>query len=368
MKVPFLDFEQMHGPIIGEMNTAFNKVYESNWFVLGSSLLQFEQDYATFNQTKHAIGVSSGLDALVLSLRVLGIEKGDEVIVPSNTYIASALAVSHVGATPVFVEPNLATYNIDPEKIEAAIGTKTKAIIPVHLYGQSCEMSEIMTLARDSDLAVIEDNAQSHGSLYDGRMTGSWGNLNATSFYPGKNLGALGDGGAITTDDEELAGKVRSLRNYGSHKKYYNEVIGYNNRLDELQAAFLSVKLRKLTEWTRQRQVAADHYLNELRGVGDLILPQTHKKATHSYHLFVVRTNRRNELQQYLSKNEIGSLIHYPVPPHLQQAYRSLNHNNGDFPLAEQIAQTCLSLPMFPGITSDQIHQVATVIKAFFNE
>ena len=264
MKVPFLDFEPMHSAIRSEMDAAFKAVYQSNWFVLGNNLRQFEEDYASYNHTKHSIGVSSGLDALVLSLRALGVGEGDEVIVPSNTYIASALAVSHVGTTPVFIEPNQATYNLDPRGISSAIGAKTKAIIPVHLYGQSCEMTEIMKLANAFNLKVVEDNAQSHGSMYDGKIAGSWGDLNATSFYPGKNLGALGDGGAITTDNKPLAEKVRSLRNYGSQKKYYNEIIGYNNRLDELQAAFLRVKLEKLPEWTSQRQQAASQYLHEL--------------------------------------------------------------------------------------------------------
>ncbi len=366
MKVPFNDLVLATGSVRSELEEAFMQVLDSGSFVLGENLRSFEEEYARMGQTDHAIGVSNGLDALTLCLRVLGVEKGDEVIVPSNTYIATALAVSHVGATPVFVEPRPDTCNLDPELVEEAITSKTKAIIPVHLYGQPCEMNMIMQMADRHRLMVVEDNAQAHGALFNGKTTGSWGHINATSFYPGKNLGALGDGGAITTNDEQLAAKVRILRNYGSQKKYYNETIGYNNRLDELQAAFLRVKLRKLTEWTSQRQEAANQYLQELSGVEGVILPKTHPGATHSYHLFVIRTNRRNELQQYLSEREIGTLIHYPVPPHLQQAYRSLGHRKGDLPVAEELAETCLSLPIFPGILPEQINWVTKTIKQFY--
>jgi len=368
MKVPFLDFEPMHNPIKEEMADAFAHVYASNRFVLGEKLLKFEKEYANFNETKFSVGVSNGLDALILSLRALGVGTGDEVIVPSNTYIASALAVTNVGARPVFVEPNEETFNITPKNIEAAISENTRAIMPVHLYGQSCEMSAIMNLADKHDLLVVEDNAQAHGARFDGRLTGSWGDANATSFYPGKNLGALGDGGAITTDNQELAERIKTLRNYGSSKKYYNEIIGYNNRLDEMQAALLSVKLKYLNVWTDMRQIAANHYLVELKGVGDLVLPVTHPQSTHMYHLFVIHTGKRDELQNFLSDKGVDTLIHYPVPPHLQKAYNSLGYAKGDFPIAERMAQTCLSLPMYPGITEDQIHQVVSGVKAFFNE
>lgn len=367
MKIPFLDFAPMHESIKGEMEGTFASVYASNWFVMGKNLEQFEKEYACFSGTKFSVGVSNGLDALILSLVALGVGNGDEVIVPSNTYIASALAVTHVGATPVFVEPQENTFNIDPRKIEAAVTGRTKAILPVHLYGQSCEMTEIMDIARKHGLSVVEDNAQSHGAKFNGRLTGSWGDLNGTSFYPGKNLGALGDGGAVTTDSETLANKVRTLRNYGSTEKYYNEVIGFNNRLDELQAAFLSVKLPHMDNWTAQRQRSAAQYLTELEGVGDLILPVTHMLATHVYHLFVIRTDKRDELQQHLLAEGIGTLIHYPLPPHLQKAYEQLGHARGDFPIAERMAESCLSLPMYPGLTHQQVGEVVAAIKAYYN-
>jgi len=368
MNVPFLDFQPMHNAIRPEMDAAFAKVYDSNWFILGKSLKEFESEYAAFNKTKEAIGVSSGLDALILSLRALGVGANDEVIVPSNTYIASALAVSHVGATPVFVEPNTETYNLEPLQIEAAISKRTKAIIPVHLYGQACQMIEIMHLAKKHGLSVVEDNAQSHGAQFDGRPTGSFGHANATSFYPGKNLGALGDGGAVTTDISELADKIRSLRNYGSSEKYYNETLGYNNRLDELQAAFLSVKLKRIELWTAQRQRAAEHYLEELSELKNIVLPHTHPKATHVYHLFVIRTEKRDELQRFLTEKGIGTLIHYPLPPYLQKAYKDLKHAKGDFPIAEKLAETCLSLPLFPGISEEQLNAVINGVKQFFHE
>lgn len=367
MKIPFLDFAPMHDPIKKEMEHAFSRVYESNWFILGEHVQKFEKEYALFSGTRFSIGVSNGLDALILSLKAMGIGEGDEVIVPSNTYIASALAVTHVGAKPVFVEPDEATFNMAPNNIENAITRKTKAILPVHLYGQSCQMSEIMDIAEKRGLSVVEDNAQSHGATFNGRLTGSWGQLNATSFYPGKNLGALGDGGAVTSNSEALCDIVRSLRNYGSTKKYYNEVIGYNNRLDELQAAFLSVKLGHMKRWTEQRQLVAKQYLGDLQGVGDLVLPYSHPLATHVYHLFVIRTSKRDELQRFLNEKGIGTLIHYPVPPHLQKAYQSLGHVKGDFPIAEKMAETCLSLPLYPGLTPQQVNEVSTVIRTFYN-
>jgi dTDP-4-amino-4,6-dideoxygalactose transaminase len=366
MKIPFLNFEAMHNKVNDELQAAFNSVLKSNWFVLGNRLDQFESEYADFNQVEHVIGVSNGLDALHLSLLALGITKGDEVIVPSNTYIASALAVSYVGATPVFVEPNIETYNIDVEKIEGAITKKTKAIIPVHLYGQACQMDKIQELAQKYELYIVEDNAQSQGARYNGKMTGSFGHVNGTSFYPGKNLGALGDAGAVTTNDEDLASKIMVLRNYGSKKKYFNETIGYNMRMDELQAAFLSVKLRQLANWTTQRQEIASCYSDFLKDVQGLILPKTAVNATHSYHLYVIRTRYRDELQKHLTNKGIGTMIHYPIPPHLQKAYSHLGYERGDFPIAEELADSMLSLPMWPGIERASILEVCDVIKDFF--
>lgn len=294
------------------------------------------------------------------------IGKGDSVIVPSNTYIATWLAVSYVGAEIIPIEPNPKTYNIDPTKIESAIQSNTKAIIPVHLYGQICEMDKIMAIAQKYNLFVIEDNAQAQGTYFKGKISGSWGHINATSFYPGKNLGALGDAGAITTNDEHLAQKAKTIRNYGSQKKYYNEVKGINSRLDELQAAFLKVKLKYLDEWNKERNQIAQWYYDYLNEIDEIILPTIHPDATSNYHLFVIRTPKRNELQEYLHQHQIGTLIHYPVPPHLQEAYKELGYKKGAFPIAEEIADTCLSLPMYPGISKENVEYIAQTIKNFF--
>jgi dTDP-4-amino-4,6-dideoxygalactose transaminase len=366
MKIPFLAFEPSHNQIRSEMHEAFQRVYDSHWYIQGQELIQFEKDYAILNQTNYAVGVSNGLDALVLSLRSLNIGPGDEVIVPSNTYIATVLAVTHVGATPIFVEPRIITYNINPELIPAAITKRTKAIMPVHLYGQACEMDEIMKIAKSHNLFVIEDNAQAHLSSYNGKLTGSFGDVNGTSFYPGKNLGALGDAGAVTTDNEMLARKIETLRNYGSQKKYFNEVIGFNNRLDELQAAFLSVKLKHLENWTIERLEIANFYNSQLKGIGDLVLPSLAIGATHSYHLYVIRTSKRNELKTFLEENGIGAMIHYPIPPHLQEAYKYLGFKKGDFPISEEIANTCLSLPIWPGMLHSDLTMVSDTVSAFF--
>jgi dTDP-4-amino-4,6-dideoxygalactose transaminase len=366
MKIPFVSFDETNKLIRQDIMTAFEKFFDAGWSILGDKVKQFEQEYAAFNQVAHSVGISNGLDALHIALKTLGIGEGDEVIVPSNTYIATVLAISYVGATPVFVEPKIETYNIDSDKIVSAIGPKTKAIMPVHLYGQSCEMDKIMDIAHQYNLFVIEDNAQSQGASFNQKLTGTWGQINGTSFYPGKNLGALGDAGAVTTNDAQLAKSAAILRNYGSEKKYYNEVIGHNMRLDECQAAFLSVKLRHLESWTKQRQSIAALYTEGLQAVGNLVLPFTHPQATHVYHLYVVRTSRRDELQQYLAGQGIGCLIHYPIPPHLQEAYQSLGFKKGDFPIAESIADTCLSLPMWPGMTTEMVNYIVAHINKFF--
>jgi dTDP-4-amino-4,6-dideoxygalactose transaminase len=367
MLIPFLSFENTNATIKQKILQAFEEFFDNKWYILGEKVKLFETEYASFNNVSDCIGVSNGLDALHIALRSLSIGIGDEVIVPSNTYIASALAISYVGATPVFVEPNHRTYNIDPNNIETAITKKTKAIMPVHLYGQACQMDAIMTIANKHSLYVIEDNAQAHGAMFSKKLTGSWGHINGTSFYPGKNLGALGDAGAVTTNDSTLAEKARILRNYGSEKKYHNEVTGYNMRLDECQAAFLSVKLPYLKEWTKERKQIAKMYDDELKDVGDLILPKVHSEATHVYHLYVVRTKYRDALQNHLSKNDIGTLIHYPIPPHLQKAYSHLNHKPGSFPITEDIANTCLSLPIWPGMSEREINIVVEAIKKFYS-
>jgi len=363
-KIPFLDFEPMHSLIKSEMLTAFTEVYDSNWYILGDKLQTFESEYAKYNNTRYCVGVSNGLDALILSLEALGVGSGDEVIVPSNTYIATVLAVTSVGATPVFVEPRIETYNINPDLIEEKITKKTKAIIPVHLYGQACEMDKIMALANAYELYVIEDNAQAHGSSYNGKLTGSFGHANGVSFYPGKNLGALGDAGAVTTDDEALCEKIIALRNYGSKTKYHNDYIGLNRRLDELQAAFLSVKLKYMQNWTQERKQIAKIYDDALQDSG-LILPVKAEAADHVYHLYVIRTSQRNLLQAKLGENGIGTLIHYPIPPHLQKAYTHLGYKKGDFPIAEEIAKTTISLPLWVGLNSNKINYISDILKGY---
>jgi dTDP-4-amino-4,6-dideoxygalactose transaminase len=366
MTVPFLSFAPQHGPIRENVLAAIADVYDKQWYVLGDQVKAFESAYADFNQVQHCIGVANGLDALHLALEALNVGPGDEVLVPSNTYIATWLAISFVGATPVPVEPNPATYNIDPTQLEAAITPRTKGIMPVHLYGQACEMGTIMEVAQRHGLWIVEDNAQAQGATWQGGITGSFGDVNGTSFYPGKNLGALGDAGAVTTNDEALGTKIRTLRNYGSQKKYYNEVIGHNSRLDELQAAVLSVKLPHLVEWTKQRQAVAALYDQHLSGLGDLILPAVATGATHVYHLYVIRTLHRDALQQHLQDESIGTLIHYPVPPHRQQAYEHMAIQEGTYPIAEELARTSLSLPMWPGMQEEEVKAVAAAVRGFF--
>ena len=366
--IPFLSFDYQDPLYRQQLIDAMTQVLDSKWYVMGKNLELFEKNYADFNHTKYAVGVANGLEAIIISLKILEIGEGDEVIVPSNTYIATWLAVSNVGAKIVPVEPDPKTYNIDPLKIEAAITEKTKAIIPVHLFGQSCDMEGIMQLAKKYNLYVVEDNAQAHLSTWNGKLTGSFGHSNATSFYPGKNLGALGDGGAITSDNEELAIKAKTYRNYGSQKKYYNEVLGTNSRLDELQAAVLNVKLPYLESLTKERVKVAEKFNSLLKNVSSISIPFLHSDATHVYHLYVIKCKNRDELQKFLGENKIGTLIHYPVPPHLQEAYKFLNFKKGDFPLAEEMATTCLSLPMFPGLRDESIEFICDKIKEFYGE
>lgn len=366
MSIPSLSFEGSNGPLRADLIAAFEAFLDSQWYILGKSVAHFEEAYTHFNSVQHCVGVSNGLDALCLALEILGVGPSDEVIVPSNAYIASVLAVSQVGATPVFVEPDIATANIDPTKIAVVIGPRTKAIMPVHLYGQACEMGAIMALAEKHSLWVVEDNAQAQGAAYNNQLTGSFGHLNATSFYPTKNLGALGDAGALTTNREAYAERAKILRNYGSATKYHHPYIGYNRRLDECQAAFLSVKLPHLNAWNAERQRIANWYNHHLSEVEELHLPVVAEGATHIYHLYVVRCAQRDALQTFLGDKGIGTLIHYPVPPHLQPAYAHLGYKRGDFPIAELWADTCLSLPMYPGLSEAQVVTVAEAIKSFF--
>lgn len=344
--IPFLDLKGINAQYRDELLTAMARVVDSGWYILGSEVKAFEDEFAAYCGVKHCIGVGNGLEALHLILRAMEIGPGDEVIVPANTYIATWLAVTYAGATPVPVEPDERTYNIDPNCIEEAITPRTRAILPVHLYGQPADMDSILEIARRYDLKVIEDAAQAHGARYKDRRTGGLGDAAGFSFYPGKNLGALGDGGAVTTNDDILADKVRSLRNYGSHKKYFNEVKGFNSRLDELQAAFLRVKLVKLDAWNERRKSVAAHYLRELAVKPELILPFVPDWAEPVWHLFVVRTEDRDDFQQRLKEQGIETLIHYPIPPHKQAAYAEWNKRS--YPITEEIHRTILSLPMGP--------------------
>lgn len=369
MKVPFLDFVQPYEELKPELDEAYLRFMRSAWYVLGREVETFEREFADHCGVDHCVGVGNGLEALHLTLRAYGIGETDEVIVPSNTYIATWLAVSYAGATPVPVEPDANTFNLDPNRIEAAITRRTKAIMPVHLYGQPADMDPIMTIAREHKLKVIEDNAQAQGARYKGRRTGSLGDAAGNSFYPGKNLGAYGEAGAVTTNDKGLADKIRVLRNYGSQKKYYNEVKGYNSRLDELQAAFLRVKLKKLDDWNARRRDAARHYLSGMYGLPGLTLPFVPAWVEPVWHLFVVRHPRRDELQQKLARADIGILIHYPVPPHLSGAYADGNWKLGTFPIAEELANTVLSLPMGPHLTQEQagyvVEQTRHLVRLF---
>jgi dTDP-4-amino-4,6-dideoxygalactose transaminase len=354
MKVPFLDFVGPYDELKAELDEAYFRFMRSAWYILGKEVEAFEQEYAQYCGSKHCIGVANGLEALHLVLRAYDIGAGDEVIVPSNTYIATWLAVSYVDAKPVPLEPDPRTSNLDPARIEAAVTSKTKAIMPVHLYGQPADMDPIMAIAEKHGLKVIEDNAQAQGARYKGRRTGSLGHSAGHSYYPGKNLGALGDAGAVTTDDPELADRVRTLRNYGSKKKYYNDVKGYNSRLDELQAAFLRVKLRKLDEWNLRRKAVAERYQEALPKTPDLVLPFVPEWADPVWHLYVVKTPNRARFQQKLTDAGVGTLIHYPVPPHLSGAYANGVWPLGTYPIAEQLADTVLSLPIGPHLTKEQ--------------
>lgn len=367
MKVPFLAFEGMHEPLREALTEAFLKVLDSGWLVAGGHLKEFETEWANYLGCGQSVGVSNGLDGLELALRACGVGEGDEVLLPSHTYVASFLAVSHVGAVPVPVEGSLETGLIDVSALEASVTRRTKAIMPVHLYGQAVDMDGVMGVAERHGLKVIEDNAQAQGSSWNGKKTGSWGDANSTSFYPGKNLGALGDAGAVTTNDEEVARRIRMMRNYGSEKKYVNDVLGYNMRLDELQAALLSVKLKQLDSWTAERKRLAARYDELLAGLGDLRLPVKAAGADHVYHLYVVRTQSRAELVEHLTSRGVGTLIHYPIAPHLQSCYANMGWEKGQFPIAEELAETVLSIPLYPGLSAGDQELVSTSIKEYFN-
>jgi dTDP-4-amino-4,6-dideoxygalactose transaminase len=367
MSIPFLDLKANYSSIKTEIDEAVHRTLESGWYILGREVEAFETEFAAYSGVKHCIGVGNGLEALHLILRGYGIGTGDEVIVPANTYIATALAVSYAGARPVLVDASETTYNIDVTKIEAAITERTKAIMPVHLYGQPADMDPICALAQKYHLKVVEDNAQAHGATYKRKRTGSLGNAAGVSFYPSKNLGAFGDGGAILTNDDTLAEKVRRIRNYGQRTRYYNDDKGFNSRLDEIQAAILRVKLKYLDRWIERRRRLARKYMELLDGC-ELVLPQTLPETAPVYHLFVIRHPRRDALQAHLDQNGIGTLIHYPVPLYLQEAYADLKIAKGTFPISDKLSEEVLSLPLYPEMSEEMIRHVASSVKSFAKE
>jgi len=364
--ISFLDLKEINLKYYSEIEEAMRRTLQSGWYILGKNVEEFEREFASYCSTKYCVGVGNGLDALILILRAYKeagfMKDGDEVIVPANTYIATILAITANNLIPVAVEPDINTYNIDPEKVEEKITGKTKAIMAVHLYGQTADMSPLTEIAQKYNLKIIEDAAQAHGALYKGRKAGSLGDASGFSFYPGKNLGALGDGGAVTTDDPTLAEMVRVIRNYGSHKKYVNKYKGINSRLDELHAAVLRVKLKYLDEDNKKRKEVASYYLENIKNQ-KIILPFIPDYAAPCWHLFVVRTEERDRLQKYLQDNNIQTMIHYPIPPHKQEAYPEWN--NLSFPVTEKIHREILSLPMSPVIDFKDIEYVTEIINRF---
>ncbi|MGT2686381.1 DegT/DnrJ/EryC1/StrS family aminotransferase [Streptococcus porcinus] len=364
MKIPFVSFLPMETELNNELHTAFERVLKSSWYISGQEDKNFEKAFAEYCNTDFCVGVGNGLDALMLALKALGIGKGDEIIVPANTYIASALAVSYVGAKLVLVDPELETYNIDVTKIESQITKNTKAIMPVHLYGLPCDMDSIKELADKYNLYIIEDCAQAHGATFKGKKVGSFGDLSGFSFYPGKNLGALGDAGGVVSNSKELIEKVRTYANYGSDSKYHHIYKGSNSRLDELQAAFLSAKLQILDKMNQNRNEIAKRYLNEIEN-DNILLPTVPDDRTHVWHVFSIRSNRRVELENFLKENEILTNRHYPTPVHLQECYSDLGYKKGDFPVAELISDTQISIPIYYGMTEEEIDYVIATLNNF---
>lgn len=362
IKIPFLDLKATYLELQEELDAAYHRVMNSGWYLLGNELEAFEDEFARYCGAKYCVGTGNGLEALELILRGYAIGAGDEVIVPSNTYIATWLAVTYVGAQVVPVEPDINTYNIDPQRIEAAITSKTKAILPVHLYGQPADMDPIRVIAKKYGLKVIEDAAQAQGAQYKSVKTGALGDAAGFSFYPGKNLGAFGDAGAVVTNDANLADKIRMLRNYGSRQKYLNELKGVNSRLDEIQAAFLRVKLKYLDNWNTRRNLLSIKYLNSLQGIKNLILPSIIKEAKSIWHVFVIRSEKRDQLQKQLAEKGVQTLIHYPIPPHKQKAYSSMNMLS--YPIAEKIHSEVLSLPMGPHLGEHDVNYVIEALQS----
>lgn len=368
MQVPFVDLKTQYQNLKAEIVPVIEDVCSGARFIMGPELAEFEKNFAEFVGAAHAVGVSTGTDAIMMALKAAGIGEGDEVITAANTFIASVLAISSAGANPVLVDCDERFYAIDPEKIEAAITGKTRAIIPVHLYGQPADMTAILDIAKKHNLTVVEDACQSHGSLYHGRATGAFGAAGCFSFFPGKNLGAYGDGGAVVTDDPAIDDTLRMFRNYGQRKKYHHEVIGWNFRLDNLQAGILNVKLKRLAAWNAARYEAAQEYRRLLAGLADKVaLPEERADSTHVYHLYVVRVRERERLQNFLQEKGVSTGIHYPIPIHLLPAYKSLGYGKGDFPVTERYADEILSLPMYPEITKEQIAYTAHCMEDFYS-
>lgn len=361
MEIPFLDLREQHQSIESEVFDAIHRVYEKTAFAGGPFVEEFEENFARFCGTKHAIGVGSGTDALWLVLLALGVKPGDEVITVPNTFIATVEAISLCGATPVFIDAEPVTYTMDPEKIELAITSRTKAIIPVHLYGQMADMDPIMAVAKRHNIPVLEDAAQAHGSDYQGKRAGSFGIAACYSFYPGKNLGACGEAGAIVTNDDNLADVVKKLRDHGQQKKYYHSIVGTNGRMDGIQGAVLNVKLKYIEEWNNQRIAHAALYHELLSGCEKVVLPKTAEGRTHIFHLFVVLNENRDSFIEELANKDVKCGIHYPISVHLQDAYKHLSYKKGDFPVAEMNADRCVSLPMFPELRREQVE---TVVKS----
>lgn len=364
MVVQFVDLKPLEKELEKELKSAFERVLATSMYVKGEENDCFEKAFASYNGVKYCVGTSNGLDSLILALKALNIKEGDEVLVPSNTYIATALAVTYVGANPIFVEPDITTFNIDPNKIEEKITKKTKAIMPVHLYGQPCDMDPILKLASDYNLYVIEDCAQAHGATYKGKKIGTFGNVAGFSFYPGKNLGALGDAGAVITNNKKIADAIRAMGNYGSDYKYHHILKGSNNRLDELQAAFLSAKIPSLDKVNNERRKIAKRYLTEIKNEM-IILPYVPDYANPVWHVFGVRCNERDRLEKYLNEKGIMTNKHYPIPMHLQKCYADMNIKKGELPIAEEISATELSLPMYYGMSDKEIAYVIEMINDF---
>ncbi|HMS64854.1 MAG TPA: DegT/DnrJ/EryC1/StrS family aminotransferase [Ignavibacteria bacterium] len=366
MKIPFIDLKKQYDSVKNEIDPAMQNVIDNTAFILGKAVTDFENDFAKAHNVKHCLGVSSGTDANHLALWSLGITTGDEVIIPANTFIATAWGATLCGATPVFVDCEEDSYNIDPKKIEDKITPKTKAIVAVHLYGQPADMDPLKEIAAKHNLILLEDAAQSHLAEYKGQKIGGIGTSTSFSFYPGKNLGAFGEGGAVTTNDDEIALKVKMYRDHGSVKKYYHETYGTNYRMEGIQGAVLGVKLKHLDKWTNMRRAVAAKYCEQLKDVKEIILPKEMPYAKHVYHLFVIQTPKRDELQKFLNENEIATGLHYPVPLHIQKCFEHLGYKKGDFPNTEKLADNCLSLPMFPELSDEQITFICDNIKKFF--